>query len=47
MINFLNKSSFNNLKKIILIDGVENLNINSSNALLKSLEDQMIKNVYT
>ena len=35
MINFLNKSSFDNNKKIILIDGSENLNINSSNALLK------------
>ena len=37
--NFINKSSFNNHKKIILIDGVENLNINAVNALLKNLED--------
>ena len=36
---FINKSSFNNQKKIILIDGVENLNINAVNALLKNLED--------
>ena len=35
MINFLNKSSFDNKKKLFLIDGVEDLNINSSNALLK------------
>ena len=39
MINFLNKSSFNSNKKIILIDSVEDLNTNSSNALLKSLEE--------
>ena len=39
MINFLNKSSFNNEKKIIFIDGVEDLNQNSSNALLKNLEE--------
>ena len=39
MINFLNKSSFNNCIKIILIDGAEDLNLSSSNALLKSLED--------
>ena len=35
MIDFLNKSSFNNFKKIIFIDGVEDLNLNSSNALIK------------
>ena len=46
MINFLNKSSFNDHKKIILIDGAENLNINSSNALLKSLEDSSSKNLF-
>ena len=37
--SFINKSSFNNQKKIILIDCVENLNINAVNALLKNLED--------
>ena len=36
---FINKSSFNNHKKVILIDGVEYLNINAVNALLKNLED--------
>ena len=46
MINFLNKSSFNNRKKIILIDGAENLNINSSNALLKSLEESNNSNLF-
>lgn len=46
MINFLNKSSFDNNKKIILIDGSENLNINSSNALLKSLEESNIQNMF-
>ncbi len=46
MINFLNKSSFNNKKKIIFLDGVENLNINSSNALLKSLEESNNQNLF-
>ena len=39
MINFTNKSSFNNQHKIILIDNVENLNVYSINALLKLIED--------
>jgi len=39
MINFTNKSSFNNDYKIILIDNVELLNINSINALLKVIEE--------
>ena len=39
MINFTNKSSFNNRYKIILIDNVENLNMNSANALLKVIEE--------
>ena len=39
MINFANKSSFNNKEKIILIDGVEDLSINSLNALLKIIEE--------
>lgn len=39
MINFCNKSSFNNNEKIILIDNVEKLNKNSLNALLKKIEE--------
>ena len=39
MINFTNKSSFNGDYKIILIDNVEHLNINSINALLKVIEE--------
>ncbi len=39
MIDYTNKSSFNNSLKLILIDNVENLNINSINALLKLLEE--------
>ena len=39
MINYTNKSSFNNRPKFILIDNVENLNINSLNALLKIIEE--------
>ncbi len=46
MIDFINKSTFNEDKKIILIDGVENLNLNSANALLKSLEDSNADNLF-
>ena len=46
MISFLNKSSFNDNKKIILIDGVEDLNLNSGNALLKSLEESNLNNLF-
>ncbi len=45
MINYTNKSSFNNRPKFILIDNVENLNINSLNALLKIIEEPN-KNVF-
>ena len=39
MISFLNKSTFLNNLKLVMIDNVENLNVHSSNAFLKSLED--------
>ena len=39
MINFSNKSSFNDDCKIIFIDNIEYLNINSVNALLKIIEE--------
>ncbi len=39
MINYANKSSFNNKPRFILIDSIENLNINSLNALLKIIEE--------
>ena len=39
MIQFQNNSTFNNKIKCIIIDDVEYLNISSSNALLKSLEE--------
>ena len=39
VINFTNKSSFNGGYKIILIDNVENLNLSSVNALLKTIEE--------
>ena len=45
MINYTNKSTFNNLPKFILIDNVENLNVNSLNALLKIIEEPN-KNVF-
>ena len=39
MINYTNKSSFNEIPRFILIDNVENLNKSSSNALLKIIEE--------
>jgi len=39
MINYTNKSTFNNMTRFILIDNVENLNKNSVNALLKIIEE--------
>ena len=39
IIKFLNKSTYSTDFKIVLIDNVENLNIYSSNSLLKSLEE--------
>jgi DNA polymerase-3 subunit delta' len=39
MINYTNKSIFNNMARFILIDNVENLNKNSVNALLKVIEE--------
>ncbi len=41
----LNKSSFNQKPRFILIDNIENLNLKSSNALLKVLEEPN-KNIY-
>ena len=40
MFNFVNKSSFNNKIRFVLINNVENLNLNSANSLLKVLEDK-------
>ena len=39
ILKFLNKSTYNNNTKIVMIDDAEYLNISSSNALLKSLEE--------
>ena len=39
MINYTNKSSFDNMPRFILIDNIENLNKNSVNALLKIVEE--------
>ena len=39
VLKFLSKSTYSSNIKIVLIDNAENLNINSSNALLKSLEE--------
>ena len=36
---FLNKTTYSTNRKIILIDNAENLNLNSSNALLKAIEE--------
>ena len=40
MFTFVNKSSFNNKIRLVLINNAENLNLNSANALLKVLEDK-------
>ena len=39
VVKFTNQSSFNNKSRFIIIDNAEFLNINSSNALLKNLEE--------
>jgi len=39
MIDHMNKSNFNTKPRFVLINNVENLNINSSNALLKIVEE--------
>jgi len=45
MIDFTNKSAFNNKPRFILIDNAENLNKNSLNSLLKITEEQN-ENIY-
>lgn len=45
LIKFLNKSTYSKNIKIVLIDNAEKLNTNSSNALLKSLEEPL-KNTF-
>ena len=45
MITYTNKSTFNNKPRFILIDNIENLNINSVNALLKIIEEPN-KNIF-
>lgn len=44
--NFINKSSINNDYRIILIDNMEYLNLNSSNALLKIIEEPNDKLIF-
>ena len=39
LINFINKSTYLNDLKIVIIDNAEKLNLNSSNALLKAIEE--------
>tara|TARA_B100001173_G_scaffold310959_1_gene326862 strand:- start:258 stop:1196 length:939 start_codon:yes stop_codon:yes gene_type:complete len=46
IISFCNKSSFNNCEKIVLIDNIEHLNKNASNALLKILEEPNEKVIF-
>jgi len=45
MIKFQNNSSFNNKMKFVIIDNISDLNLNSINALLKSIEEPN-NNVY-
>ena len=46
LLKFLNKSSLSEKEKIVLIDNAEFLNINSSNSLLKALEEQNKKTFF-
>ena len=46
IISFCNKSSFNDCEKIVLIDNIEYLNRNASNALLKILEEPNEKVIF-
>ena len=39
LISFCNKSSLNNKPRFILIDNIESMNLNSNNALLRTLEE--------
>ena len=39
LLKFLNKSTYSKNLKIVMIDNAENLNLNSSNALLKAIEE--------
>mgnify|MGYP001162197845 CR=1 FL=1 len=39
LLKFLNKSTFSQNIKIVLIDNAENLNLNSSNSILKAIEE--------
>lgn len=39
MITYSRKSNFNDLPRFVLIDNIENLNLNSTNALLKIIEE--------
>ena len=45
MISYTNKSTFNNQDRFIMIDNVEHLNKNSTNALLKIIEEPN-ENIY-
>ena len=42
----LNKSSFNNKERFVIIDNIERMNINSINALLKILEEPPVKTFF-
>ena len=46
LINNLNKSSFNDKPRFILIDNIEFLNTNSLNALLKTLEEPSANTIF-
>ena len=46
MIQFTNQTSFNNDRRIIIIEDINLLGINSANALLKSIEEPNSKTYY-
>ena len=44
--NFLNQSSFNTLPKFVIIDSADDMNNNSANSLLKSLEEPKLNTFF-
>ena len=46
LLKFLNKSTYSKNLKIVLLDNAEHLNLNSSNALLKALEEPALNTYF-
>lgn len=46
LVKFLNKTTYKNNLKIVIIDNIENFNVNASNAILKSLEEPNVNTFF-